>query len=156
MNINKAGILKITVIVPLVILAFLCTSCAFNKKITGNIYYNESFKRCTKLHCPIEDCCNECTSSMLFITGKDTLQLCGERQDTARNCGYIKYKDIITCDTTITKYKNAPLSCRGNDCGLNCYPFTKGKRYKITGHFLPKSKFYSYPNFKFVKFAELK
>lgn len=154
MTINKAGILK--AILYSLILSLSVMSCSFNKTLVGNIYFNESNKRCTKLLCPRENCCNECFSTLLFITGKDTLQLCGERQDTGRICGYIKYKDSITCDTTITKYKNAPLSCSGNDCGLNCYPFTKGKRYEITGHFLPKSKFSSYPNFKFVKFIELK
>lgn len=148
-NINKAGILKNPLIVPLLILS-LFSSCTFNKKLAGNIYYDEHLMPCTLVSCSQENpCCNECANKMLFISGQDTLQLCGAWQDTSYRCSYTK------CDTTITKHKNAPLSCRGTNCGLNCHPFQNGKRYEITGHYLPKSKFYSYPNFKFVRFVEL-
>jgi len=79
------------------------SSCSFKKKIAGYIYFKERLILSDLVMCRASECCNECSSDMLFITGQDTLQLWGARQDTSFRCGYIKYKDSMTCDTTITK-----------------------------------------------------
>ena len=132
---------------------FLINCGVSNYTISGVAFYKNNHIRCTKMAC---NCCNKCKSNLLFISGTDTFQLCGQISDTSRNCGFLKYKDSITCDTIIRKLKDVPLICMGKECKeLNCFPYHNGSRYEFYGHFLRKYKKNPYKYFLVLKSSQL-
>jgi hypothetical protein len=137
-----------------IFLLSLISFCTEKYTYKGQLFYSEDKKVCTMAHC---DCCNDCSTPVLFATNTDTFQLCGTRYDTSYNCGYLKSKDTVTCDTTIDTSYSAPLSCSGNECEeLNCYPFRNGKIYEITGSKLKSHRNSEYKYFLVITFSEVK
>jgi hypothetical protein len=86
--------------------------CSRDVKLTGKTFLRTEYIGCTLLEC---FCCNQCSGTISFITGSDTIELTGSPDDVK-------------------------IVCKGNECEkrdstMTCGPLRFNKRYEIFGKF---------------------
>ncbi|MEM7820649.1 MAG: hypothetical protein QW751_00405 [Candidatus Aenigmatarchaeota archaeon] len=79
------------------------------KSITVEGVATFGLERCTLLVCvPEHPCCNTCDANLILAGTEQNITISGE-------------------------WKGRQVACKGNECGLTCWPLKEGRRYHVSG-----------------------